>query len=73
MKAGVDPNIPDVRGDTPLHLAARCKEVLLWKDLMELKGNVRVKNFMGHTPLLNVHRAKNQTAVCMMQQYGLVD
>lgn len=51
LKIGLDPNEKDCYGNTPLHYAARLKNVELINKLLEAGANVDAENLDGITPL----------------------
>ena len=51
ITAGIDINIQNDFGDTPLHLAIKSNLLKVIKTLMELKANVNSKNNNNETPL----------------------
>ncbi len=51
LEAGVNPNVQNKSGDTPLHLAARKYNVALIKLLMEHGANPHIQNSKGVTAL----------------------
>ncbi|WUR03647.1 ankyrin repeat protein [Vairimorpha necatrix] len=46
----IDCNLQDENGDTPLHIAARCKSYKVLEILIRSKGDVNIKNKQGKTP-----------------------
>jgi ankyrin repeat protein len=51
LAAGVDPNVPDMDGETPLHLAIRSTAVETVEALLKAGANVDARNFDSKTPL----------------------
>jgi len=51
LKEGVDPNVKDSNGRTPLHHAARGGYIDIISFLLEMKADPNVKDKHGKTPL----------------------
>ena len=51
LAKGADPNIPDVKGQTPLHYAARCRFKEGARDLIQAGANIEAKDHTLFTPL----------------------
>jgi ankyrin repeat protein len=51
LEAGLDPNVADVDGEMPLHLAARAESLATVDALLRAGANVNARNFDAHTPL----------------------
>ena len=66
----VDVNIQDFKGNTALHKASHCSNVMLWKTLLSLGGDVRAANDNFLTPKQLATKAKNFVALAMINQYS---
>jgi len=51
LEAGLDPNVPDNDGETPLHLAVRAASMELVDILLRAGAHVDIRNFDVETPL----------------------
>src|SRR5207247_1363519 len=51
LDAGLDPNVPDNDGETPLHLAVRAASLQLADIVLRAGAAVDVRNFDAQTPL----------------------
>ena len=51
LSAGVDPDVPDTDGETPLHLAIRSTAIDTVEALLKAGANVDARNFDSKTPL----------------------
>ncbi|ELU12831.1 hypothetical protein CAPTEDRAFT_148657 [Capitella teleta] len=72
-RAHANPNCQDILGDTPLHCAFNVVDVTIWQILMQLGGDVHIKNGVGHSVLSKARKAKNGVAMAVMQQWGVAD
>ena len=69
MKAGPDLKLPNVSGDTPLHLAASCTDVRVWELLLRHGGDIYLQNWQGESPVQKVIEAKNNVALGLIRAY----
>jgi ankyrin repeat protein len=51
LQAGLDPNFPDLDGETPVHLAVRAQSVEMLEALFKAGAHVDIRNFDSQTPL----------------------
>ena len=72
-KRKVKINVRDHQGETPLHKAANCKNVMLWKMLLERGGNAELHNDNHLTPFQLVKKAKNNEGIAIINQYNNMD
>jgi ankyrin repeat protein len=51
IEQGVDVNVPDVKGSTPLHSAAKNNNIRIIRLLIAKGANINARNYKGWTPL----------------------
>lgn len=64
LKNGADPNVQNLAGDLPLHMACRIDDVKLLHLLLFYDSDMNIKNYAGLTPLgeARMHQCKNVLA-----------
>ena len=65
-----NPNAKDMSGETPLHRAANCQDIYVWKELLKLGGDVNMQNENGFTPVQKALRVKNAVALSLLREHG---
>lgn len=65
-----NPSLRFVDGQTPLHFAARMREVGITQYLLERKASIKSKNIMGSTPLHEAVRYGDAKIVQLLLQAG---
>jgi glutaminase len=65
---GVDPNIGDYDGRTPLHLAASEGQLEVVEHLIEKKVDLLPKDRWGNTPLDDANKTKHTAIVKLLEQ-----
>ena len=68
----VDVNRRDFLGENAMHKAYKCRDLAVWKRLLDAGGDVTARNIMGYTPLMKALKERNTVASSMMQQHSAV-
>ena len=69
INAGVDINVVNTEGLTPLHVAAWCGQLNVVEELLKAGADVNTKDFFGGTPLLFVSE-KHKDIKDLLLKYG---
>ncbi|GFN82690.1 ankyrin [Plakobranchus ocellatus] len=67
LSGGADPNIPDHRGETALHMAADTEMTSL---LIQAGADLEARNYCGRTPLLKAASRKRTDVINLLKTYG---
>lgn len=65
-----NPDVPTVRGETPLHLAARANQTDIVRVLLRNGAQVNAKARENQTPLHIASRLGNSDIVTLLLQHG---
>jgi ankyrin repeat protein len=69
LQYGVDPNIPDNMGETPLHVAVRNNYYEIAELLLKYNADIHKKNRYGESPLDIAEDQNNQRLVGLLLSY----
>jgi Zn-dependent protease with chaperone function len=69
ISLGVDPNIQDEGGDTPLHLAVRLESYEIAECLLKSGALIKRKNILGKTPLATAQDYQYQSLIELFELY----
>ena len=71
LERGADPNIQNIRGNTPIHLAAYHTNPQTTKLLLQYHANPNIQNIDGDTPLhLAAYHTNPQTTEVLLQHHA---
>ena len=69
IECGIDPNIKDMEGDTPLHLAVRLKNIEIVKYLLRVGASISQKNNEGETPFSIAEKNESKALIELFQNF----
>ena len=70
IRAGVDPNIPDIYGNSPLVIACRSGDAVLVSLLINCGANLEAKNSGGETCLIVATQYENSAIIQILMDHG---